>query len=157
MDLYDMVVSVQELMREGLIVRTVSGWAVNAEHYDWLDDITADIKVPSKLESEQAIFDHWNSMGIITHRVFRTQQKFITAALKVYNLAEIREAIQNYGTVVGNPNRYWFSYRWTLKDFLHRGLEKFVSASKPLEVYAKTNSMAMVGSAKPVAGKYDHL
>jgi hypothetical protein len=46
-------------------------------------------------------------------------------ALNKYNFEEVKNAITNYAIILKDDN-YYFSYRWTLGDFLKRGIEKFM-------------------------------
>jgi hypothetical protein len=60
----------------------------------------------------------------------------IKTVLKTYTEQEIMEAIDNYDTVLKGDDYYWSHY-WTLKDFLQRGLDKFLSEAKPLTNFLK--------------------
>ena len=46
----------------------------------------------------------------------------INSTLKEYTSGEIKQSIKNYAEIL-NDKKYWFSYRWTIDEFLHRGLE----------------------------------
>lgn len=82
------------------------------------DDKLAEIKT--------IIFEAWNQAGIIKHRKLSQKAEVkIRSALKDYTLEEILTAIKNYGVIV-NDNSYYFSYRWSLEDFLARGIQKFL-------------------------------
>lgn len=82
-----------------------------------------------------SIFEHWNSKGIICHRELKQKlQSTINARLKYYTAEQIKEAINNYATVLQSEEYYW-TYRWTLKEFLERGLDKFLTENNPLENY----------------------
>jgi len=50
----------------------------------------------------------------------------LRSALKDYSIEEIKKAIINYGKIVNNP-KYFFKYKWTLEEFLMRGIAKFVN------------------------------
>lgn len=77
--------------------------------------------------------DHWNSFKIIIHRKITDKQKTkINTALKNYEKQEILKAMENYSYVVKSSQHY-FSHKWTLEDFLQRGLSKFVDAAQPIE------------------------
>ena len=81
---------------------------------------------PTPTNDTSLVFEHWNSKSIIRHR--RLTDKFrrsIKAALKSYTLDEIKTAIDNYERVPSGPEFYW-THKWTLKEFLDRGLEKFL-------------------------------
>jgi hypothetical protein len=47
-------------------------------------------------------------------------------ALQDYSIEEIKKAIVNYGKIVNSP-KYYFKYKWTLEEFLMRGIAKFVN------------------------------
>lgn len=79
------------------------------------------------------LFDHWNSKGIIVHRKLTDKIRGkIKTALKAYTDEEIAKAIDNYHSVLTSSSHYW-SHRYTLADFLSRGLDKFVDEARPLE------------------------
>ena len=83
------------------------------------------------------IYEAWNLSEIVVHRVLDDKTKrVLKTALTRYTEAEILEAILNYATVVKGDG-YYFSYRWTLKDFIARGLDRFVSTAHPLENFKK--------------------
>lgn len=91
------------------------------------------IKEPSK-ETYIVIFNHWNQQNIIVHKELTDDMcRAIGRALRNYGTEEVKSAISNYAEIVYGEE-YFFKYKWTLKDFLRRGLEKFTD----LEV-AKTN------------------
>lgn len=72
------------------------------------------------------VFDFWNSQKIINHKKLTEDiKRAIKTALDTYSEKEIRQAIANYAEIL-NDESYYFKYRWTLKDFLKRGLEKFL-------------------------------
>ncbi|MEW6455100.1 MAG: replication protein [Acidobacteriota bacterium] len=95
----------------------------------------------------QDIFSYWNSKGIIKHRELTANlQSVINARLKKYSPEEIKEAIDNYYTIL-TDDKYFWTYKWTLKEFLQRGLEKFLTENKPFENYSKSET----GNKKPSA------
>lgn len=81
----------------------------------------------NKNQIHLTIFDHWNSKGIIQHRKL-TQKTIskINSKLKDYTPEEIMQAIDNYARILDNPDKYYFTYRWQLWEFLDRGLEKML-------------------------------
>ena len=80
----------------------------------------------SRSEAQRRIFDHWNSQGIVQHRKMTDKmRRTINARLRDYSEAEICLAMDNYGRVIRSPDQFFFTYRWTLEDFLGRGFEKF--------------------------------
>jgi len=73
------------------------------------------------------IFDYWNKKEIITHRKLDQATKGgINAKLEDYSLEEIKQAIHNYSVIQKNEDElYYWDHKWTLKDFMQRGFEKF--------------------------------
>lgn len=69
----------------------------------------------------------WNCQNIIQHDInkldYRKIDQFVNK-LKPYTLEDVIIAINNYGKVINND--CWFTYKWTLLDFLKRkSAEKF--------------------------------
>ena len=86
-----------------------------------------------------SIYTHWNSKEIINHRTLtKKMEGHINARLENYSPEEIREAIDNYATVLHGEEYFW-SYKWGLSEFLTRenGLDKFTTTSDPLNNYRK--------------------
>lgn len=72
-----------------------------------------------------SVFEHWNSKGIIKHRKLTSKMETkIRTALKTYTEDEIKEIIDTYAEIVLD-DKYYFKYKWTLDEFLQRGLIKF--------------------------------
>ncbi len=72
------------------------------------------------------IYECWNEQCIIIHRkITPDTTKAIKAALKTNTKEEILQSIRNYAKIQ-KGEQYWFKYAWTLKDFLKKGLAKFV-------------------------------
>lgn len=81
-----------------------------------------------------SIYEFWNNQQIIVHRNMTPDiAKAIKSELKHYSDTEIMQAIKNYAEIQ-KGEQYWFKYAWTLRDFLKRGIAKFLD----LEV-AKAN------------------
>ena len=87
-------------------------------------------------EDISLLFDFWNHKKIQVHKNIDKFRSSINAALKYYNREEIEEAITNYKTVLESDDHF-FSYKWSLKHFLQRGLERFLSANDPLTNFRK--------------------
>ena len=83
-------------------------------------------KVILSSKTERIIFDFWNEQKIVVHRKLtdKTRTK-IRAALKDYSLEELKSAIHNYAFIL-HGDEYWWTHVWTLRDFLMRGVEKFL-------------------------------
>jgi hypothetical protein len=91
---------------------------------------------------EKEIFSHWNSQKIIIHKVLSPKMEgSIKSVLKTYNQEEICQAMTNYSDIVHGAEYRW-TYKWTLEDFLHRGLEKFMDGE-----VARSNYRIEIGGA----------
>ncbi len=79
------------------------------------------------ITSINSIYAFWNSQKIIEHRKLTDKMKRkIRTTLKDYTAEDIKESIKNYGEIV-NDDKYYFKYRWTIDEFLQRGLEQFMN------------------------------
>ncbi len=97
------------------------------------------------------LFDFWNSLGIVKHRTLTGDMtRALRAALRDFSAAEISQAMKNYAHIV-NDEQCYFSYRWVLKDFLKRGMEKFLD----LEV-ARSNYRRKGVSSEREIGIHGH-
>jgi hypothetical protein len=84
-----------------------------------------------------SIFVFWNSKGIIVHKNIKPFQQHINAKLEDgYSEEEIKEAIENYSTVLFGGQYFW-THKYGLKDFLTRAgnLDRFLSANSPLDSF----------------------
>ena len=70
---------------------------------------------------EEAVFSTWNqSDGLIHHRKLQHDLRVaIKEALKHFTVTEIQQAIANYSLVMTDDIYFW-TYRWTLAEFLSR-------------------------------------
>ena len=85
----------------------------------------------------KTVFEHWNSKDIIQHRKLTDKiKRAIKGALKNYSADEICAAIDNYVAILTDDKYYW-SYKWTLQDFLQRGIEKFLDFETAAQNYLK--------------------
>ena len=92
----------------------------------------ADTTTPQEL-----IFRHWNSKNIIQHRKLTDKiKRAINGALQDYSKEEICQAIDNYAVILADDRYYW-SYKWGLKEFLQRGLDKFLDFDVAAQNYRK--------------------
>ena len=86
------------------------------------------------------VFDHWNEKDIIRHRRLTGNILLaISTALNDYTVAEICQAIDNYATILADE-QYYFSYRWSLNEFLERGLDKFLDLDTAIKNYTKIDN-----------------
>ena len=77
--------------------------------------------------------EEWNDQGIINHKKVTTRmKKSIDKILKEadYPLVEVFKAFENYANILKSNNYKW-SYKWTMEDFLSRGLHKFIDEAQP--------------------------
>ncbi|MCK5610600.1 hypothetical protein KAR91_52495, partial [Candidatus Pacearchaeota archaeon] len=112
-----------------------------------------------KEDTLYSIFEFWNTQGIIKHRTIDKYKPNINAAIKEYSEGEIKKAISNYNMILKDSNYYW-THRWTLKEFLQRGLDKFRTENNPFDNYKSDkggNRAENPGAKRPEAGKYDHF
>lgn len=83
------------------------------------------------------IYEYWNSKKIITHRkLTKKMETKIKSILKDYSIEEIKEAIDNYAEIVLD-DKYWFTHRWTIEEFIQRGFEKFQNRDIAIQNYLK--------------------
>ncbi|WP_088227805.1 replication protein [Desulfosporosinus sp. FKB] len=89
-------------------------------------------------ENIYIVFSHWNSKKIITHKTLTEKiSGHINARFEEgYSVHEILEAVDNYDTILKDNEKYFWTYKWGLSDFLVRGLDKFKTESDPFKNYA---------------------
>lgn len=97
-----------------------------------------------------SLFEFWNSLKIITHKKIDKFASPLETALKDYSGFQIRKAMVNYSKIT-KGKEYFFNYRWTLEEFLVRGLDKFLDINKPLENFLIDKE----GKTKEVYPKYE--
>lgn len=88
------------------------------------------------------IFNYWNSKGIISHReLTEDMSKSIEKALKNYTEEEIKCYIDRYAEVL-KDTEYFFSYKWTLAQFLSRkeGISSFTDDGDKWVNYQNRNN-----------------
>ncbi len=94
------------------------------------------------LTPQEAVFSHWNSKGIIQHRKLTDKLKrAINGAIRDYTQDEICTAVDNYAVILADDKYYW-THKWTLKEFLERGIDKFLDFDIAAQNYAKENEKA---------------
>jgi len=86
------------------------------------------------LKNIHSIFDHWNDQKIIQHKKVKGFKSSINSKLEDHTLEDIKEAISNYKKVL-TSDEYYFTHRWTLKHFLQRGFENFLTINDPFSNY----------------------
>lgn len=97
---------------------TMSDGDVQKSDIDIEIDIDKDISIH--------ILAFWNSLEIVKHRELTEDlQQTIAKSLKTHSKEEIIQAIRNYHMILTSDDYLW-DYTWTLKEFLRKGLEKFL-------------------------------
>jgi hypothetical protein len=92
--------------------------------------------VKNDKEDIYTIFEHWKTKNIVTHKTLSDKMKsHINARLGDYSIQDLLKAIDNYHEVLMNERYYW-SHRWTLQDFMKpNNVVRFVDSSKPFETF----------------------
>jgi len=111
-------------------------------HGALMSETETETETETKTETETeeiflSLFNFWNSKKIIQHKKLtdKTRTK-IRSALKDYSEQEIREAIENYAIITQQAGTKYFwpkNQKWTLAEFLQRGLERFLNTANPLK------------------------
>jgi len=91
----------------------------------------------TKKEIAKEILQHWNSKKIVVHKETQEILQAIMAKMKYHAPEEIKEAIDNYAEILKSEKYYW-TYKWTLKHFLQRGLERFMSYNEPFKNFLRS-------------------
>lgn len=93
------------------------------------------LEVSEKSSNEDFLFRVWvTNPGLIRHRetyLDKRVRRKLSVAIGKYGRADVAAAFSNYAAVV-QSEAHFFEYRWTLADFLDRGLDKFVPEAEPL-------------------------
>jgi hypothetical protein len=100
-------------------------------------DTLKDTNIKISKDTYTRILNFWNSLKIIEHKDTDKLRKKITASLKVYTPEELEDAFKNYAYILSQPDRFYWTYKWQLKDFLDRGIERFLPVNFREEDYLK--------------------
>lgn len=101
--------------------------------------------------SIQSVFDFWNEQNIFVHRELTAP--LITAikkAIAEYSESSVKEFIKRYKTVLDDRS-YFFSYKWSLLDFLTRksGIAAFTDeGSKWADYMAKREHKCLLDGTR---------
>jgi hypothetical protein len=101
--------------------------------------------------NNKRIYSHWNSKNIIVHK--KLTDKMITKinnALKEFTEDEILKSIDNYAEVLNDNDKYYFRYRWSLEDFMARGVRKFIDTATPLTNFMRDKPNTNPQPKKPL-------
>jgi hypothetical protein len=100
-------------------------------------DTLKDTNIKISKDTYMRILNFWNSLKIIEHKDTDKLRKKVIASLKVYTPEELEDAFKNYAYILSQPDRFFWSYKWQLKDFLDRGIERFLPVNFREEDYLK--------------------
>jgi len=101
-------------------------------------------------ENINKVFTHWNSKNIINHKKLNVGiESKIHSVLNDFTCEEILTAIDNYNFIL-TDDEYYFKYKWTLKDFLQRGLEKFLDKETAAVNYLKHDGRQNTNNVIPL-------
>lgn len=67
---------------------------------------------------------------------YRDKVNTIREAIKIHG-DDLFKAIELYQTILKDPDRYFWKYRWDLWEFCRRGVDRFLESSNPLENFKK--------------------
>ena len=111
-----------EKLKLNMVKKTIIQAIIDAGHIEELDGLLKEFE-----ETKQAILDCWNKAGIVErcNMTAKAEEK-LYLALQDYTIEEIKKAINNYSKIV-NDDRYVFNFRWTLEEFLDKGIDKFLT------------------------------
>ena len=128
-----------------------------------LDNATDKKRLDKKrLEKEknsiEYIYSRWNEQKIIVHKNIDDYKSAIKIAIKKYGEGEVGQAIINYDIIL-KGKEYYFKYRWTLNDFLKRGVDKFIDLEIAKNNYNKGTTKQSVDNkpAKEKENKYSEI
>lgn len=95
------------------------------------------------------IIEKWNSKPSVIRQLSSQDSRLvfqIMAKLKSgITEEEVMKAIDNYETVISNQDKFFYSVKFTLGGFIHKGLQRFLDSAKPIECLVKFKR-----KAKPV-------
>ncbi len=99
------------------------------------------------------IFNFWNYKKIINHRKFDDKDKTaVSKILTEYTIPEVFESIGRYGRVIANKTDYYFTHRWTFRDFMARGFKRFLDT--PTTGFLKSAGFGKPQGPKPGSQAY---
>lgn len=117
------------------------GYLITLLNYNTLQGFLSYVPNRNRTECKKdktiySLFEFWNTLKIIQHKKVDKFTSSLQSTLKDYSGFQVRKAMVNYAIVI-KEDKYFFSYRWTLKEFLTRGLDRFLDESKPLENFLR--------------------
>ena len=110
------------------------------------------ISISNSISKEEDIFNYYNSKNIINHRELTQEiKKSITKALTKYSVEQLKTYIDRYAKVI-KDKRYFFDYKWSLKDLLDRknGISAFSDDGSKWVDYCNKVGVPLVEEAKNI-------
>lgn len=110
------------------------------------------ISISNSISKEEDIFNYYNSKNIINHRELTQEiKKSITKALTKYSVEQLKTYIDRYAKVI-KDKRYFFDYKWSLKDLLDRknGISAFSDDGSKWVDYCNKVGVPFVEEAKNI-------
>lgn len=93
--------------------------------------------------SLNTILDFWNQQeGLIKHKpeIFKLNiKKSHRDIIKTYGEEQVKEGIRNYAEIIAHPDRYYFSHKYNLWDFIKRKLDCFITGADPLNNFLRSD------------------
>ncbi|MPQ32467.1 hypothetical protein E4V42_13610 [Clostridium estertheticum] len=138
------------------------GTDINPDPYGYKSRPGTDLNPEQKInllnnQSIKYIYTVWNSEKIIEHKKLTDKlSRVINNSLRDYKQEEIVQAITNYKKILIGAN-YYFNYKWTLEDFLKRGLEKFLEWEVCSSNFKNKENSFITKVAKANAGAYKEI
>lgn len=119
--------------------------------------------VRAKVASKQAalrMFTLWNEQGVTRHKQMPPRmENAVMRMVKEFGEEKVELSIRNYGTIMSDPVKYWFTHKYTLDEFVGRFEGRnIVRFSEPgaLKNFSN-NGNGTASRANATAGKYDDL
>jgi len=88
------------------------------------------------------ILDFWNKQNLQQHRL-KTVERHIKKGhwdiIADYDIEVVLKSIKNYSDII-KGDEYYFSFSWSLWDFIKRGLEKFIDDAKPFDNFKNSSN-----------------
>jgi len=143
--------TVAKCRREGRLddrddILIVTNWAAYQSEYERQ-------KKYRNADKHRSIFEAWNEQKVVLHKTLTDEmERAMETALRNYSADDVVLSIRNYGDIINN-NGYYFKYKWTLKDFLKRGLEKFMDGEVARQNYAKSDGRRTPQSPQSIGGR----
>jgi phage replication O-like protein O len=130
--------------------------AVNNEHKEGsimttTTDTTKDIIQKIDIAVLREIFDYWNSLEIIKHKVIDKFKVNLIAALNNYTVDELKGAMENHKKIIESKDHFW-THKFGLAQFLTQknGIDVFLTENKPFENWRNDgNGRSKIGKVQP--------